>query len=93
MEQEVDVRVLAATNMDPVGAMSEGKLRDDLYYRLNVFTIDLPPLRDRKEDLELIIQALLDEFNNRDRRNVKAVDPEAMRRGLGRESSTRLSTR
>src|SRR6188508_1468224 len=39
VEQEVDVRVLAATNMDPIGAMSEGKLRDDLYYRLNVFTI------------------------------------------------------
>jgi transcriptional regulator with PAS, ATPase and Fis domain len=79
VEQEVDVRVLAATNMDPVGAMSEGKLRDDLYYRLNVFTIDLPPLRERKEDLDLIIRALLDEFNARDRRNVKAVSPDAMR--------------
>jgi DNA-binding NtrC family response regulator len=79
VEQEVDVRVLAATNMDPVGAMSEGKLRDDLYYRLNVFTIDLPPLRERKEDLDLIIRALLDEFNMRDRRNVKAVSPDAMR--------------
>src|SRR6201988_793468 len=60
VEQEVDVRVIAATNMDPVGAMTEGKLRDDLYYRLNVFTIELPPLRDRKEDLDLIIRALLD---------------------------------
>jgi DNA-binding NtrC family response regulator len=79
VEQEVDVRVLAATNMDPIVAMSEGKLRDDLYYRLNVFTIELPPLRDRKEDLDLIIRALLDEFNARDRRNVKAVNPEAMR--------------
>jgi DNA-binding NtrC family response regulator len=79
VEQEVDVRVLAATNMDPVGAMSEGKLRDDLYYRLNVFTIELPPLRERKEDLDLIIQALLDEFNARDRRNVRAVHPDAMR--------------
>ncbi len=79
VEQEVDVRVLAATNMDPLGAMNEGKLRDDLYYRLNVFTIELPPLRERKEDLGLIIQAFLDEFNTRDRRSVKAVTPEAMR--------------
>jgi DNA-binding NtrC family response regulator len=79
VEQEVDVRVLAATNMDPVGAMSQGKLRDDLYYRLNVFTIDLPPLRERKDDIGLIIQALLEEFNTRDRRNVKEVGADAMR--------------
>jgi DNA-binding NtrC family response regulator len=50
-----------------------------LYYRLNVFTIELPALRERKEDLPLIIQAFLDEFNVRDRRNVQAVTPEAMR--------------
>ena len=79
IEQEVDVRVLAATNMNPVEAIRLGKLRDDLFYRLNVFTIELPPLRERKEDLSLIINALLDEFNARDRRNVKAVAPEAMR--------------
>jgi DNA-binding NtrC family response regulator len=79
VEQEVDVRVLAATNMDPLTAIRDGKLRDDLYYRLNVFTIDLPPLRDRKDDLPLIIQAFLDEFNTRDRRQVRAVTPDAMR--------------
>jgi DNA-binding NtrC family response regulator len=79
VEQDVDVRVIAATNQNPVEAIRDGKLRDDLYYRLNVFTIELPPLRDRKEDLPLIIQALLDEFNQRDRRHVQAVTPEAMR--------------
>jgi DNA-binding NtrC family response regulator len=79
VEQEVDVRVIAATNMNPIDAIRDGKLRDDLYYRLNVFTIELPPLRDRKEDLPLITQALIEEFNTRDRRNVKAVAPEAMR--------------
>ena len=78
-EQEVDVRVLAATNIDPVAAIRDGKLREDLYYRLNVFTIALPPLRDRKDDLALLIQAFIDEFNARDRRNVKRVAPEAMR--------------
>jgi DNA-binding NtrC family response regulator len=79
VEQEVDVRVLAATNVNPVEALRQGKLRDDLYYRLNVFTIELPPLRERKEDLPLLIQAFIDEFNTRDRRNVRAVTPEAMR--------------
>jgi DNA-binding NtrC family response regulator len=79
VEQTVDVRVLAATNMDPMAAIRDGKLRDDLYYRLNVFTIELPPLRDRKDDLGLIIQAFLEEFNLRDRRHVRAVTPEAMK--------------
>jgi DNA-binding NtrC family response regulator len=79
VEQDVDVRVIAATNVNPLDAIREGKLRDDLYYRLNVFTIELPALRERKEDLPLIIQAFLDEFNARDRRNVKAVTPDAMR--------------
>jgi DNA-binding NtrC family response regulator len=79
VEQEVDVRVIAATNQNPLEAIREGKLRDDLYYRLNVFTIELPPLRERKDDLSLIIHALLEEFNARDRRHVKAVTPEAMR--------------
>ena len=79
VEQEVDVRVIAATNANPADAIRDGKLRDDLFYRLNVFTIELPPLRDRKEDLGLIIQSLLGEFNARDRRQVKAVTPEAMR--------------
>jgi DNA-binding NtrC family response regulator len=79
VEQEVDVRVIAATNVDTATAMREGKLRDDLFYRLNVFTIELPPLRERKEDLGLLVQAFIDEFNARDRRQVRAVAPEAMR--------------
>jgi DNA-binding NtrC family response regulator len=78
VEQEVDVRVLAATNVNPLDAIRDSKLREDLYYRLNVFTIDLPPLRERKVDLSLLIQAFIDEFNARDRRQVKAVAPEAM---------------
>ena len=77
-EQEVDVRVLAATNIDPVMAIREGKLREDLYYRLNVFSLALPPLRERKDDLALLIQAFIDEFNTRDRRTVKGVSAQAM---------------
>ena len=79
LEQDVDVRILAATNRNPTDAIREGKLRDDLYYRLNVFTIELPPLRDRKEDLPLLMQTFIDEFNARDRRTVRAVAPEATR--------------
>jgi len=78
-EQEVDVRVLAATNIDPAVAIRDGRLREDLYYRLNVFTISLPPLRDRKDDLSLLIHAFVDEFNTRDRRTVKGVSQAAMR--------------
>jgi DNA-binding NtrC family response regulator len=78
-EQDVDVRVLAATNIDPAVAIRDGRLREDLYYRLNVFTVSLPPLRDRKDDLPLLIQAFIDEFNARDNKNVKAVTPAALR--------------
>jgi DNA-binding NtrC family response regulator len=78
-EQDVDVRVIAATNVRPEHAIRDGKLREDLYYRLNVFSIALPPLRERMEDLALLIQAFIDEFNARDRRSVTAVAPEAMR--------------
>jgi DNA-binding NtrC family response regulator len=77
-EQSVDVRVIAATNQNPLDAVRSGKLREDLYYRLNVFAIELPPLRERREDIPLLIQQFLNEFNRANGKNIRAVDQDAM---------------
>jgi DNA-binding NtrC family response regulator len=78
-ELSVDVRVIAATNVNPQDAVSRGKLREDLFYRLNVFSIELPPLRDRKEDIPLLIEVFLEEFNSRNAKSVQAVSQPALR--------------
>src|SRR5437764_10896596 len=78
-EMSVDVRVIAATNSDPQETVQKGTLREDLYYRLNVFAFGLPTLRERKEDLQLLIQAFINEFNARNQKNIAAVDHQAMR--------------
>jgi DNA-binding NtrC family response regulator len=78
-EQSVDVRVIAATNVDPMSAVRAGKLREDLLYRLNVFLLVVPPLRERRDDLPLLIQAFLQEFNGRNRKTIAGVDPAAFR--------------
>jgi transcriptional regulator with PAS, ATPase and Fis domain len=78
-EQSVDVRVIAATNIDPQEAVQKGRLREDLYYRLNVFAFRLPTLRERKEDLPLLVQAFINEFNARNQRSVAGLDQQAMR--------------
>jgi len=78
-EQSVDVRVIAATNIDPVEAVQKGKLREDLFYRLNVFAFRLPPLRERREDLALLIQSFINEFNSSNQKSIAGLDHQAMR--------------
>jgi len=73
VETPVDVRVLAATNKVPEEAVAQGYLRNDLYYRLNVFNIQMPPLRDHKQDLPELVEALLAEMNEKHGRKVQMV--------------------
>ena len=72
-ETSVDVRVLAATNKIPEEAVAKGYLRNDLFYRLNVFNIQLPPLREHKEDLTALVQSLLADMNEKHNRSVAAI--------------------
>ncbi len=75
-ETPVDVRVLAATNKDPEQAVARGQLRQDLYFRLNVFHIHLPALRDRKEDLPALVDHILIDLNAKHGRQVRGVNSE-----------------
>jgi DNA-binding NtrC family response regulator len=75
---KVDVRVIAATNRNLAQMVSEGKFREDLYFRLNVVRIELPPLRERKEDLIPLIQYFMKELAKENRKPVKELSPEAM---------------
>ncbi|HSE03186.1 MAG TPA: sigma 54-interacting transcriptional regulator, partial [Methylomirabilota bacterium] len=75
----VDVRVLAATNTDLEADLEAGRFRKDLYYRLNVFPIRLPPLRDRVEDIPTLAEHFLRVYRERARRAVPSISPEAMR--------------
>jgi DNA-binding NtrC family response regulator len=74
----VDVRVIAATNRQLEEAMKDGSLRQDLFYRLNVVRIQLPPLRERREDIPALVAHFLRQFNQRFRREVTGIDPEAL---------------
>jgi len=75
---QVDVRLVAATNRDLKKLVSEGKFRDDLFYRLSVVTVELPPLRERRDDIPLLVKAFLDEFSRENGKQVRELTPEAM---------------
>ena len=78
-EIQVDVRIIAATNVDLRQLVREGKFREDLFYRLNVITIDLPPLRQRKEDIPLLVDFFLRKYSDENQRQMRQITPEALR--------------
>jgi len=78
VETPVDVRVLAATNKDPEQAVSSGQLRQDLYFRLNVFHIHLPPLREHKEDIPLLTEHMLRDINAKHGKSVRGIGAEVL---------------
>ena len=74
---DVDVRIIAATNRNLEDEVKAGRFREDLYYRLNVVSVDVPPLRERKEDIPLLISSFLEKFNEENGKNVKGFDSKA----------------
>ncbi len=75
---KVDVRVIAATNKNLIQAIESGRFREDLYYRLNVVTLNVPLLRERKEDIPLLAQHFLSTFAEKNRKQIKGFTPQAM---------------
>jgi DNA-binding NtrC family response regulator len=80
---EVDARIIAATNRELKAAIEEGRFREDLFYRLNVVNIHIPPLRDRPEDIPLLVAAFLKQFSEENGKQIEGIDPRA-RAVLGR---------
>ena len=82
-ELQVDVRIIAATNVDLRQMVREGKFREDLFYRLNVITIDLPPLRQRREDIPLLVDFFLKKYSMENERPVRHLITDALRPLMG----------
>jgi DNA-binding NtrC family response regulator len=78
-EKEVDVRIIASTNVDLNERIREGKFREDLFYRLNVIRINIPPLRERKEDIPLLIEHFIKIYNQRTGKNIRGIKEDALK--------------
>ncbi|MCF6159027.1 MAG: sigma-54-dependent Fis family transcriptional regulator [wastewater metagenome] len=74
--KKVDVRIIAATNQDLLKGVQEKEFREDLYYRLNVINIAMPPLRERKEDIPLLVKHFIEKYNKKANKHIKGISPE-----------------
>jgi transcriptional regulator with PAS, ATPase and Fis domain len=74
----IDIRIIAATNQDLESMMEEGNFRDDLYYRLNVIPIDLPPLRERLDDIEILVYHFIEKYSNKLDKKIDSISDEAL---------------
>ena len=75
---KVDVRIITSTNQDLEKLVADKKFREDLYYRLNVISINIPPLRERKEDLQLLVDHFVDLYSKENHKKIKGVSPDAL---------------
>jgi DNA-binding NtrC family response regulator len=75
---KAEVRIVAATNADLIELVEKGEFREDLYYRLNVIAVPLPPLRQRKEDIPALVQHFVDKYATENQKTVEGVSPEAL---------------
>jgi PAS domain S-box-containing protein len=82
---KVDVRIVAATNRDLLKMVAAGKIREDFYYRIRVFEIVMPPLRDRREDIPVLVEHFLGQVQSRGRRVVRGIEPDALRALMNHE--------
>jgi transcriptional regulator with PAS, ATPase and Fis domain len=74
----VDIRIVSATNVDIDTRIKEGRFREDLYWRLNVIEIKIPPLRERKDDIEILTKHFIEKFSKEHKKNIKGIDRDAL---------------